>query len=230
MLKQVYTNYNLSHALLRTFSFYEDKSPYRYITKSEIDTTEKEKRNPNIKIIAFPSTFECKNKSSIELLGIGRKPIGFYTKQEKVRFSNKLVIECTHRHITAYVINNCGLRIAEATTQEFEIARHLYRCYDINAATNIGRVLAERCCMVGIHRVVWDNLKHKRRFGKKKFQAVFAGITESKKIHLDEPRDITNNYPKSVNNYLEKYRPDGYEELMLWVDQFMEKTVKVYRG
>ena len=228
MLKQVYANCNLNHGFLRSLSFYVDAFPYRYINKPEIDTTEKEKPNPNITIIPFPSTFECKNNSSLQLLGIGTKPKGFYTKQEINNFSNKLVIECTHRHVTAYVLNISGMRVAEATTKEFEIARHLYRSYDINAATNIGRVLAERCCMVGIQRVVWDSVKNKHKLGKKKFLAVFAGIKESEKIHLDEPQD-TRNYPKAVNNYLEKYRPDGYEELMVWVRKFVEKLVKVYK-
>ena len=229
MLKRAYINCNLNHGFLRSFSFYVDKFPYRYVSKTDIDTTEKEKPNPNINIISFPTTFECKNNSSIELLGIGRKPKGFYTKQEITRFTNKLVIECTHRHVTAYVLNISGMRVAEATTKEFEIARHLYRTYDINAATNIGRVLAQRCCMVGIRRVVWDNRKNSNRLRKKKFLAVFAGIKESENIHLDEPKEIKTNYPLAVNNYLEKYRPEGYEELMVWVNKFMEKKVKVYK-
>eukprot|EP00800_Vazella_pourtalesii_P009171 TRINITY_DN2321_c0_g2_i1.p1 TRINITY_DN2321_c0_g2~~TRINITY_DN2321_c0_g2_i1.p1 ORF type:complete len:230 (+),score=35.03 TRINITY_DN2321_c0_g2_i1:690-1379(+) len=226
MLKQVSTTYKYNTRLARVFSFYVDQLPFHHVTKTEIDTREKEKPNPNVKSLPFPETFECKNVSSIQLLGIGLKPKGFFTKQELTHYYNQLVIECTHRHVTAYVLNNSGLRVAEATTKEFEIAKHLYRTYDINAATNIGRVLAERCLTVGVHRVVWDTKKNKYRLGKKKFLAVFSGIQESKKIHLDEPMELKN-YPVAVNNYLEKYKPQGYEDLTVWISKFIKKQVKI---
>ncbi|KAI6653667.1 39S ribosomal protein L18, mitochondrial-like, partial [Oopsacas minuta] len=188
----------------------------------------KEKPNPNITTLPFSTTFDCKNISSIQLLGIGLKPKGFATKHVLTRFYNQLIIECTHRHVTAYVLNNSGIRLAEATTKKFEIAKHLYRTYDINAATNIGRVLADRCYLAGVHRVIWDWKKNRNRLGKKKFLAVFAGIQESNKIILNEPEEIKN-YPLAVNNYLEKYRPIGYKSLMIWVTKLIDKTVKVYR-
>ena len=64
MLKQVSTTYKYNTRLARVFSFYVDQLPFHHVTKTEIDTREKEKPNPNVKSLPFPETFECKNVSS----------------------------------------------------------------------------------------------------------------------------------------------------------------------
>ena len=65
-------------------------------------------------------------------------------------------MERTGWHTTAYVEHNNGLRVAEATTKEFCIARHLYKSHDVSAAFNVGAVLGERLKALGIYRVMWQ--------------------------------------------------------------------------
>ena len=62
----------------------------------------------------------------------------------------------------AYVTHNNGLRVVEATTKEFNIARHLYKTNDISAAFNVGIVLGERLKELGILRVMWQISKKEK--------------------------------------------------------------------
>lgn len=75
------------------------------------------------------------------------------------------MLKVTSRHITAYVNHNNGLKVVEASTTEFGIARHLYKTSDVAAAFNIGRVIAARCKESGLNRVMWEHKwdrKHKK--------------------------------------------------------------------
>lgn len=220
--------FQLNHRLFRSFSFFNDKFPFRYEDRTEIDTTEKEKPNDRLKALPYPTSVECKNPRSLELLGLARKPSGFQTKKEIHGYFNQVIVECTHRHITASIKHNSGVTLTEATTKEFDIAKHLYRTYDVNAAANIGRVLADRCRIFGIRRVVWDKRKNKEKLTKKKFLAFFEGFKESSKMNLDEPSH-SKNYPEAVDIFLEKYQPEGYLNLAGWMDKFKVRQVKVLK-
>ena len=59
--------------------------------------------------------------------------------------------------------HNSGVRVVEASTKEFCIARHLYKTCDVSAAHNVGRVLAHRMCQIGLTRVMWEELYWTRK-------------------------------------------------------------------
>lgn len=75
----------------------------------------------------------------------------------------RLVLDISTRHVSAYVEHNSGVKVVEASTKEFSIARHLYKTCDVSAAHNIGRVLAHRMCQVGLTRVMWEDLYWTRK-------------------------------------------------------------------
>ena len=71
----------------------------------------------------------------------------------------------SERHFSAYVNHNNGMKVVEASTNEFCISKHLYKTSDVAAAFNIGRVIAIRCKEVGLRRVMWQHKrdrKHKK--------------------------------------------------------------------
>ena len=73
------------------------------------------------------------------------------------------MLEISDRHISAYVNHNNGMKVVEASTREFCIAKHLYKSSDVSAAFNMGRVIAARCKEAGLMRVMWEhkwNRKH----------------------------------------------------------------------
>ena len=78
----------------------------------------------------------------------------------------RLVLDISTRHVSAYVEHNSGVKVVEASTKEFSIARHLYKTCDVSAAHNIGRVLGHRLGQVGLVRVMWEDeyrtRKHKK--------------------------------------------------------------------
>lgn len=53
----------------------------------------------------------------------------------------------------AYVEDQNGNILVKASTEEFDIRKHLYKGNDVSAAVNIGRVLAERCQRAGLKQV-----------------------------------------------------------------------------
>ena len=65
----------------------------------------------------------------------------------------RLNLVISNRHVKAHIEDQDGQRLVSASTEEFEITRHLYKPNDVPAALNIGRVMAQRCLEAGINRV-----------------------------------------------------------------------------
>ena len=59
----------------------------------------------------------------------------------------------SNRHVKTYVEDQNGNVLVKASTEEFDIRKHLYKANDVSAAMNIGRVMAERCLQAGLNRV-----------------------------------------------------------------------------
>ena len=78
----------------------------------------------------------------------------------------RLVLDISTRHVSAYVEHNSGVRVMEASTKEFGIARHLHKTCNVSAAHNIGRVLGHRLCQVGLVRVMWEDQYRTRKHQK----------------------------------------------------------------
>ena len=66
------------------------------------------------------------------------------------------------RHVTASVNHNNGIKVVEASTKEFCIARYLHKTSDVAAAFNVGRVIALRCKETGLNRVMWEHKKDRK--------------------------------------------------------------------
>ncbi|XP_019850098.1 PREDICTED: 39S ribosomal protein L18, mitochondrial-like [Amphimedon queenslandica] len=107
--------------------------------------------------LAVSGRYRNRNPRNFELLGMAKKPRGFVTSPNRVDYYHRLNIVISNRHISAYVNHNNGFKVLESSTREFSIAKHLYKTYDVAAAYNIGRVLADRCKDTGIYRLMWDN-------------------------------------------------------------------------
>ena len=85
------------------------------------------------------------------------------------------MLDVSSRHVSAYVNHNNGVKVVEASTKEFCIARHLYKTSDVCAAFNVGRVLAQRCKETGLNRVMWEH-KFDREHKKVSSQVVLITI------------------------------------------------------
>lgn len=85
----------------------------------------------------------------------------------------RLMLEISNYHVSGYVDHNNGLKVAEASTKEFCIARHLHKTCNVSAAYNVGRVLAERCKEMGLYRVMWE---HKNNRNNKKVNKLIDTI------------------------------------------------------
>ena len=59
----------------------------------------------------------------------------------------------TNRHVKAYVEDQNGNILAKASTEEFDIRKHLFKANDVSAAMNIGHIIADRCLCAGLNRV-----------------------------------------------------------------------------
>jgi len=68
----------------------------------------------------------------------------------------RLTIHRTPRHIYAQVIDATGAVVANATTQQQDIAGSLKYTGNVEAATAIGKAIAERATAKGITEVAFD--------------------------------------------------------------------------
>ena len=67
------------------------------------------------------------------------------------------MVDVSGRHVSAYVDHNNGMKVVEASTKEFCLAKRLYKTSDASAAFNVGRVIASRCKEAGLRRVMWEH-------------------------------------------------------------------------
>ena len=65
--------------------------------------------------------------------------------------------------------HSSGIKVVEASTKEFCIARYLHKTSDVAAAFNIGRVIALRCKEVGLNRVMWEHKTDRKQKGLQNF-------------------------------------------------------------
>lgn len=73
------------------------------------------------------------------------------------RTRHRLTVHRTPRHIYAQVITSDGARtLVAASTVEKSIAGELKVTGNVNAATAVGKVIAERCKAAGITEVAFD--------------------------------------------------------------------------
>merc|ERR1712071_118547 len=92
------------------------------------------------------------NPRNLERLRIARKPQGYALDDIPTNFWNRIVINQTNRHSTAYIEHHTGKKIISASTEEWAIKKFLNSTLDVKAMETIGRVLAQRCVECGLLR------------------------------------------------------------------------------
>ncbi|XP_011876794.1 PREDICTED: 39S ribosomal protein L18, mitochondrial [Vollenhovia emeryi] len=91
-----------------------------------------------------------RNPRNLERLRIARKPMGYYLNKSGHTYWHKLFLVKKPRYITAEVRHFENGPVVTASSGEWALKRQLYRCGDISAYINVGRVLARRCLEAGI--------------------------------------------------------------------------------
>jgi len=75
----------------------------------------------------------------------------------RLRGANRLCVHRTPRHVYAQIISPCGSKVLTcASTLDKEVRSQIKYSGNIEAATVVGRVLAERAKKVGITKVAFD--------------------------------------------------------------------------
>ena len=75
----------------------------------------------------------------------------------RLRGANRLCVHRTPRHVYAQIISPCGSKVlTSASTLDKEIRSRIKYSGNIEAATVVGRVLAERAKKAGITKVAFD--------------------------------------------------------------------------
>ncbi|XP_012287117.1 39S ribosomal protein L18, mitochondrial [Orussus abietinus] len=91
-----------------------------------------------------------KNRRSLELLRIARKPEGYVLDKPGRNNWHKLVLNKTGRHTTAEVHHYENGPIVSVSTKEWAIKKQIYKLQDTSTYINLGRILANRCLESGI--------------------------------------------------------------------------------
>jgi large subunit ribosomal protein L18 len=75
----------------------------------------------------------------------------------RLQGANRLCVHRTPRHVYAQIISPCGSKVlTSASTLDKEVKSQIKYSGNIEAATVVGRVLAERAKKVGITKVAFD--------------------------------------------------------------------------
>ncbi|XP_028400396.1 39S ribosomal protein L18, mitochondrial-like [Dendronephthya gigantea] len=130
-------------------------------------------------------TFVNRNPKNPEYFGYNKQR-GYSTQYKKRNFFKRLNLVLSNRHVKAYVEDQNGDVLVKASTEEFDVRRHLYKANDVSAAANIGRVLAERCLRAGLNQVSMYTTDIRKKEKYKEFRkAMTAGG-----IKLTEPARV----------------------------------------
>ena len=74
-----------------------------------------------------------------------------------MRGANRLCVHRTPRHVYAQIISPCGSKVlTSASTLDKEVRSQVKYSGNVEAATVVGRVLAERAKKAGITKVAFD--------------------------------------------------------------------------
>ncbi|XP_071528762.1 large ribosomal subunit protein uL18m isoform X2 [Panulirus ornatus] len=120
--------------------------------------------------------FINRNPRSMEMLRLARKPQGWDLEASPPKNWYKLHLEQSNRHIKGWVEHHTGITVVSASTHEWSIKQHLYSTTSVNAAENIGRILAQRCLESGICEISTDLEKYKD--SSEKVRAFLSSIEE----------------------------------------------------
>ncbi|XP_040569508.1 large ribosomal subunit protein uL18m [Lepeophtheirus salmonis] len=101
----------------------------------------------------FRPRIRNKNPLNLEHMKIGYKPQGFLLDKKSVSYWNRLFLEISQNHTTAKVIHWTGRPVAQASTREWAIRKHLYNYTDATALHLLGTIIGERTLQTGVLEV-----------------------------------------------------------------------------
>eukprot|EP00126_Sphaerothecum_destruens_P006601 Sdes_comp19444_c0_seq2m10842 len=105
--------------------------------------------------------YSNKNPFNDVYLGLVPKPLGYFTLL-KLRITNNFIYSVAFFHQGPFQ----KIPLLFASTREMGIRLQLYGGANLSAAKNLGRVMAQRLFMMGIHNVTFDRefitMTHKR--------------------------------------------------------------------
>ncbi|OQV12224.1 putative 39S ribosomal protein L18, mitochondrial [Hypsibius exemplaris] len=127
--------------------------------------------------------FFNRNPRNLEMMNLAVRRTGWGLEAGRKDFHNKILFERTPFHTRASVLHASGRTVVSASTEEFAIAKFLYRTTDISAAKNIGRVLARRMLETGIVAALCDFGEEERKGNR---VAVFLESLTESGIQLEE--------------------------------------------
>ncbi|XP_045607936.1 large ribosomal subunit protein uL18m [Procambarus clarkii] len=122
------------------------------------------------------SNFVNRNPRNMEMLRLAHKPQGWELEASSPKYWYKLNLEQSNRHTTGQVVHYTGTIVVSASTREWSIKQQLYSTADVNAAENIGRILAQRCLESGITEVYTELEQFKD--SSEKIRAFLSAVTE----------------------------------------------------
>jgi len=135
-----------------------------------------------------------RNPRNLERLCIAAKPKGYqYEKDRETRsFYYKVDLELSSKHTTGLIRHLHDGVVISASTTEWPIAKRLYRCDDVSAALNIGRILARRCLQAGIY-FAKKNVSPEEIERSEKVKIFYEALVKEG-LRLDEPEALTPKY------------------------------------
>ena len=125
-----------------------------------------------------------KNPMNLEMMRIGRKPMGWGLEDKNRTYWNKLELEISNSHTTATVTHWTGRVVARASTQEWSIRQFLYNLTDSAALKVVGQVISQRCLETGVSEVHLEVSQEDRA---KEKMVKFIDVIEQSGLSLREP-------------------------------------------
>ncbi|CAD5116257.1 DgyrCDS5165 [Dimorphilus gyrociliatus] len=159
-------------------------------------STEKQATNEDLEILP---DFVNRNPRCLEYQGIARKTKGWTFQYPSREFYHRLVIEKTHRNITADVEHCTGKTVVSASTLEMAIASQLESKTDLNASRYVGKILGRRCQESGItSMVLQDGPASNINVGSQRFTALIDAMKEEG-VSFEEVEEVKREYEPGID-------------------------------
>ncbi|VDN54985.1 unnamed protein product [Dracunculus medinensis] len=153
----------------------------------------------------FLKTFINRNPRNLELLGFQAPPKGYDLQVDRFQrsFIHKAQLVRLKNHTEAHLLHYKNGIVLTASTREKAVSNQLHSNIDVTAALNLGRILAIRCLMAGIHFVsIADN---EEMIMENDHLKAFYDSMANEGVVLNEPPHIEHNYISDRNFLHDRY-------------------------
>ncbi|XP_076816459.1 large ribosomal subunit protein uL18m-like [Clavelina lepadiformis] len=151
-----------------------------------------EETNLNVNLV---KTFINRNPRNLERLALAHKDIGWgrgrhhvSTNFPKREYYHRICLERTNQHTHAWLEHYAGNKVAEASTKDWKVRKHLYKTVDVSASACVASVLMEKCIRSGFSCAQWFPLKSTEG---SEVMATFRDTIQKTGFVLEEPVQVT---------------------------------------